>query len=462
MMGIILSYFFIYSSASIIEWKVADNLLRERLLSILLIAWFLLITFNGENLHSYERLFLSCVFSLWLIKICARGFRSDFKRIKLKHFNEFIFRFIWPGMSESAFLKKEAAKDIDGVLFVKGYISFILGVVLLVIFASVHYHLKSDWIIGFLGLIPLFMIIHFGYATILTSLLRLTNIPVKLLFDSPFLSASLHDFWSRRWNRPFVEMNRKLFYSAFSNKFSRPYAVLFTFVISGLLHELGISYPAGSGWGLPTIYFIIHGSLVLIEDKYKIALANSHIIIRKLWVWLSILIPLPLLFHEGFRNSIIIPLYRSLGVLIHSFSLNFYFETLLTLAGFGHFLVLVAAIQVPVRLGWKEDLAKLTTFNRKVMWNYAFFIFMMINAFGILTLMFKSDIVSGAPSALGIAALIGCFWSLRIIVDCIYFSHSDWPKGPVFVVGHSLLNSLFIFLALTNFSILGWHLWIKI
>ena len=35
------------------------------------------------------------------------------------------------------------------------------------------------------------------------------------------------------------------------------------------------------------------------------------------------------------------------------------FGLALWLAGFGHFVVLIASFQVPGRLGWKDDLAKL-------------------------------------------------------------------------------------------------------
>ena len=38
----------------------------------------------------------------------------------------------------------------------------------------------------------------------------------------------------------------------------------------------------------------------------------------------------------------------------------------LWLAAAGHFCVLIASFQVPYRLGWKEDLTKLTAFNRKL------------------------------------------------------------------------------------------------
>ena len=35
------------------------------------------------------------------------------------------------------------------------------------------------------------------------------------------------------------------------------------------------------------------------------------------------------------------------------------------------------------------------------------------------------------------------------MVDAIVFEHSDWPEGPEFTIGHTLLTSLFIYLATT-------------
>jgi hypothetical protein len=95
------------------------------------------------------------------------------------------------------------------------------------------------------------------------------------------------------------------------------------------------------------------------------------------------------------------------------------------------------------------------------MWNYGLFIVMLIVAFGVETLLFRGEMISGDRSALGIAALICGFWTLRILVDIFYFSHSDWPEGPEFVIGHALLNSLFVFLILTYGALLGWHWWLS-
>jgi alginate O-acetyltransferase complex protein AlgI len=62
-------------------------------------------------------------------------------------------------------------------------------------------------------------------------------------------------------------------------------------------------------------------------------------------------------------------------------------------------------------------------------------------------------------AALGLVAFIGFYWTARIIVDAFYFSHSDWPAGKQFVIGHILLTLLFCFLAASYVALFVWNLW---
>ena len=131
----------------------------------------------------------------------------------------------------------------------------------------------------------------------------------------------------------------------------------------------------------------------------------------------------------------------------------------LWLAGIGHFCVLIASFQVPARLGWKEDLQKLTPFNRKLMWVHGGFAVLTIIAFGVLTLALHSEMLRGDRAALGLALFIGVYWALRIAVDFIYYDHKDWPRGGIFMIGHILLTSLFAYLAAANLGLVIWQVW---
>lgn len=133
----------------------------------------------------------------------------------------------------------------------------------------------------------------------------------------------------------------------------------------------------------------------------------------------------------------------------------------LWLAGAAHFLVLFASFQVPYRLHWKQDLAKLMPFNRKLLWVQGAFTVLTIMAFGVLTLVLHTEMLRGDGAAMALACFIGVYWTARILVDSFYFSHSDWPKGKAFVVGHTLLTLLFTFLALSYIGVFVWQIWLR-
>jgi alginate O-acetyltransferase complex protein AlgI len=136
------------------------------------------------------------------------------------------------------------------------------------------------------------------------------------------------------------------------------------------------------------------------------------------------------------------------------------FDLILWLAGAGHFVILAASFQVPTRLRWKQDLAQLMPFNRKLLWVQSAFTVLTIIAFGTLTLALHTELLRGDRAAMGLACFIGSYWTARILVDAFYFTHEDWPKGRQFVIGHLLLTSLFAFLACSYLSVFVWQVWL--
>jgi hypothetical protein len=137
------------------------------------------------------------------------------------------------------------------------------------------------------------------------------------------------------------------------------------------------------------------------------------------------------------------------------------FDLDLWLAGAGHFVILIASSQVPSRLRWKQDLAQLMPFNRKLLWVQSGFTVLTIIAFGVLTLSLHAELLRGDRAAMGLGCFIGTYWTARILVDAFYFSHEDWPKGKQFVIGHILLTCLFAALACSYWGLFVWHMWLK-
>jgi hypothetical protein len=134
-----------------------------------------------------------------------------------------------------------------------------------------------------------------------------------------------------------------------------------------------------------------------------------------------------------------------------------FFDFALWVAGAGHFIILAASFQVPRQLRWKTDLAQLAPFNRKLLWVQGGFTVFTIIAFGTLMLALHQELLRGERAALALAAFIATYWTARILVDALYFSHKDWPQGHRFVLGHILLTSLFVFLAGLNWALIWWH-----
>lgn len=144
----------------------------------------------------------------------------------------------------------------------------------------------------------------------------------------------------------------------------------------------------------------------------------------------------------------------------HTFAFSF-FDCALWLAGLGHFVILIASFPVPARLDWRHDLVPLKPFNRKLLWVQGSFTVPTIIAFGVLILALHSEFLSGDRAAMGLAVFIAVYWTARVLVDIFCFSHSDWPCGRHFVVGHILLTSLFTSLAAIFVALLVWHLLLK-
>lgn len=193
----------------------------------------------------------------------------------------------------------------------------------------------------------------------------------------------------------------------------------------------------------------------------RLRLPDWPVLARRAWTLAWVVLPLPVLFHAPFRQQVIVePLRGAVAQLppVAAVPVEELLAAALLVAGAAHFLVLLASVQVPARLGWRDDLASLTPFNRKLMWVYGGFIAGLVAAFGALTLALADALVDGEPAAVGLALLIGLFWAARVVVDAVVFTHDDWPSGWTFVLGHLALTALFTFLAATYLTTAAWHL----
>jgi alginate O-acetyltransferase complex protein AlgI len=348
------------------------------------------------------------------------------------------FLFAWPGVIPDIFRERRTAQAIDPGQFLAAWARMALGAAFVLLLA-VYAPRIPEPVLGLAGIAAILLTLHLGIAGLLPWLLRWAGFGVPLLFDRPWAARSLSEFWGRRWNLVFVEMNQRFFLRPAHRYFGARGYRLALFAISGLLHELALSYPAGGGWGLPFAYFLLQGVLVGVEERFRI--------VNRAWTWFWLIAPAPWLFHEPFRRNLIVQFYRWLHVLIAQNSFEWYLSHALYAAAIGHLMVLIASFQVPSRMHWKDDIAKLTRFNQKIFWVYGLYILLCIVGFAALTWRLHDEFLAGTPAARGIALFVAIFWTIRVMADFFWYDSRDWPAGNALVAGHALLTSLFCSLA---------------
>lgn len=368
-----------------------------------------------------------------------------------------LFWLLWPGVRPDRFEVAEEDAAPEARTFVVGY-AFALGGLALALVSFLARPVVGMAASTWLLLLAIFAVVHSGIGRLLPFGLRWIGIAVPPLFDDPLRSSSVAEFWSARWNRPFIGMNRLFVTEPLAGRIGTSGAVAAGFAVSALLHELAISYPAGAGWGGPAAYFLLQAAFFGAERSLLGRPNGDYPWLRRAWTLLAVLGPLPLLFHGPFRMTFLAPVVEAGRALLAGPPLSAYVGTALWVGAAGHLLVLVASFQVPDELEWNSDLASLKPLNRKLLWTYGGYIVLMIVAFGTMTALLHRHFLAGTPVALGLCALIAMFWTIRVAVDALYFEQDDWPDGLPYVVGHTLLTSLFALLIAIYGGTLAAHL----
>ncbi|KAI3846869.1 hypothetical protein MKX03_008462 [Papaver bracteatum] len=143
---------------------------------------------------------------------------------------------------------------------------------------NIHAHgLKCYYALeGFL----LGLIIYLSLVTCYALARFLFGLDVELPFNFFFLSTSFRDFWGRRWNLVSSNILRLIVYKPVRHIFKRSWgkyvAILATFLVSGLMHELLFFYI---DWQKPCWdilgFFILHGVCLAVEIKVKQSLKGK-------------------------------------------------------------------------------------------------------------------------------------------------------------------------------------------
>ncbi len=121
-------------------------------------------------------------------------------------------------------------------------------------------------------------------------------------------------------------------------------------------------------------------------------------------------------------------------------------QLLIFLAGLGHLGLLCAASLVPRTLNWRDELARLSPFLRRLFWVYGISIALIIASFAALCLGFSGALASGTPFARAVCAVIAVFWAVRMVVQFFVFDATPYLRGPLMKLGYHSLTATFVYL----------------
>jgi hypothetical protein len=158
------------------------------------------------------------------------------------------------------------------------------------------------WMMGWRQILVMFLPMsigfHFGALRVLKGALRRAGFPVRTLFPNLLKARGVADFWSRRWNVGYSQMMQRVVGRPIESVLGREAGIFGAFLVSGLLHEVAITLPVNSGYGLPTAFFAGHGFLVLLEGKLGRPLGRVPAL-------LAVALPLGFLFPPEFQSEVI-------------------------------------------------------------------------------------------------------------------------------------------------------------
>ncbi len=219
----------------------------------------------------------------------------------------------WPGMDAARFLSPDLAPRFPRwammreAAFASGRILF--GACLLF---GVSRHATEPVLSGWIGMVGMILILHFGLFDLSNTGWRALRVDAAPIMNHPLCSTSVSEFWGRRWNAAFNDLAVRLVFRPVARHTGILAATLIAFAVSGLIHELVISLPAGAGFGLPTAYFLLQGLAVVAERKWTVLRSGTPG-----WFFTMIVVAAPAycLFHPPFVRNVILPFMRAIGAL---------------------------------------------------------------------------------------------------------------------------------------------------
>jgi alginate O-acetyltransferase complex protein AlgI len=223
---------------------------------------------------------------------------------------------LWPGMNASAFLPPSSSVARPPT---RAWFSA-LGKTLLgaVVFFGLARWLpyKSAYLTGWVGMIGIVFMLHFGACDLASCAWRAAGVNARPLMNWPLASVSLGEFWGERWNTAFRDLTYRFLFRPLARRFRPLGAILAGFLISGLVHEIVISIPAGGGYGGPTVFFLLQAVGIVAErSRFGRAIGLRNGLRGWAFTMCIVMAPACALFHPPFVLRIVVPFMRAVGAI---------------------------------------------------------------------------------------------------------------------------------------------------
>ena len=222
----------------------------------------------------------------------------------------------WPGMDAEAFLDDaQRAPPPSALAWLWAILNTAFGVALLW-FVTRTIPQQQRLLRGWIGMLGLILLLHFGTFQIMALMWQRLGVQAKPIMSAPLRSTSLGEFWGKRWNLGFRQLAHELIFHPLHRTLGAGTAGFLVFVVSGLIHDLVISLPAGAGYGLPTSYFLLQGVGMTVEHSEfgrRIGLGRGVLG----WFFMVALVAGPVfwLFHPWFVERVILPFMQAIHAL---------------------------------------------------------------------------------------------------------------------------------------------------
>jgi hypothetical protein len=223
----------------------------------------------------------------------------------------FVYLFCWPGMSFNEFARTPGTSQETNSTphWIAAAVKTLIGAGL--VWFAVPATPSDSWLLrGWVGMVGLIMMLHFGTFHLLALLLQAAGFNARPNMQAPLLARSLADFWGNRWNTAFNILADRYGFRPLTPLIGPRAALAVVFLISGLLHEAVISVPARGGYGQPTAYFALQAAAILVE---RLPLSRNRPWLKRLLAWIVLVVPLGCLFPPVFVRNVILPMLHAIG-----------------------------------------------------------------------------------------------------------------------------------------------------